>query len=94
MRRYKIAFFFHRTYPPPYCSAARLVISSIKSSIKPCPVPMRRRTCHHPQPPRAPVSDSGEPKLLPVQLTAQQVQSIGVKTGVVEVQDAARRVAG
>jgi len=32
----------------------------------------------------APVPDSSEPKLLPVQLTPQRMQSIGVKTGLVE----------
>ena len=75
MRRYQIAFFVALTAAMLFGGAAayffyqtRAADAADKSS---APVP--------PQP-----AESGEPKLLPVQLTPQRMQSIGVKTGVVE----------
>ena len=75
MRRYQIAFFIALTAAVFLgCAAAYLWYHSQ-------PMPAKSSTAASP-PPAA--SDSGEPKLLPVQLTPQRMQSIGVKTGVVE----------
>src|SRR5665213_512192 len=82
MRRYRIAFFITLT--------AALLLGGVAGYLF-------YQTRHH-SPPMAPAVeaggkspatappgfDPGEPKLLPVQLTPQRMQSIGVKTGVVE----------
>ncbi|MDP9052772.1 MAG: efflux RND transporter periplasmic adaptor subunit [Acidobacteriota bacterium] len=81
MRRYQIAFFIALTAAILFGSAAGFLLYQT-----------RYPTTHHPgpMPPTveaggpAPAPDSGEPKLLPVQLTPQRMQSIGVKTGVAE----------
>lgn len=86
MRRYKIAFFVvliaalllggaagYLWYHPRPMPA--MVEGGSKSSVN---VPPSSTAT------AAPAPDSGEPKLLPVQLTPQRMQSIGVKTGLVE----------
>jgi RND family efflux transporter MFP subunit len=86
MRRYKIAFFVALT-------AAVLLGGAVGYLwYRPRPVPATAEAGSKSfagAPPSsvaaaASASDSGEPKLLPVQLTPQRMQSIGVKTGVVE----------
>ena len=86
MRRYKIAFFIALT--------VAVLLGGAVGYLWYHPRPMRamaettRKTSANAPPssaaPAAPVSDAGEPKLLPVQLTPQRMQSIGVKTGLVE----------
>jgi RND family efflux transporter MFP subunit len=86
MRRYKIAFFIALTV------AVLLGGAACYLWYHPRPMPARAeggsKTSANAPPSSAattaPVSDSGEPKLLPVQLTPQRMQSIGVKTGLVE----------
>ena len=86
MRRYKIAFFVVLTAAVLLGGAAgylwyhprpmpAMVEAGSKSSANAPPSSVGAT---------APASDSGEPKLLPVQLTLQRMQSIGVKTGLVE----------
>src|SRR5579863_172617 len=86
MRRYKIAFFIALTvagllggaagylwYHPRPMPAMAEAGSKTSANAPPSSAAMA-----------APASDAGEPKLLPVQLTPQRMQSIGVKTGLVE----------
>jgi len=86
MRRYKIAFFIALTVAVLLGGAAgylwyhqrpmpAMAEAGSKTSAK--APPSSAATA-------APASDAGEPKLLPVQLTPQRMQSIGVKTGLVE----------
>src|SRR5579863_5053420 len=91
MRRYKIAFFIALTvavllggaagylwyHPRPMPTMAE---AGSKSSANAPPSSAAQSSGD----PAAPASNSGEPKLLPVQLTPQRMQSIGVKTGLVE----------
>ena len=87
MRRYQIAFFVALTVAILLGGAAGYLLYK-RHHPRPMPpwgaeqkssAPHRR----HPQPP-GPGTRPGEPKLLPVQLTPQRMQSIGVKTGLVE----------
>ncbi len=90
MRRYKIAFFIALTAAVLLGGAAGYLFYQTRYHSGPMP-PMgatgeKSSTAAPPSPAAAsaPAPDSGEPKLLPVQLTPQRMQSIGVKTGVVE----------
>jgi Cu(I)/Ag(I) efflux system membrane fusion protein/cobalt-zinc-cadmium efflux system membrane fusion protein len=90
MRRYQIAFFvaltaavvlgsvsaylFYQTRYQPRQTTAMAMTSGKAPGDSPAPQAG----------PAAQPSDTGEPKLLPVLLTPQRMQSIGVKTGVVE----------
>jgi len=86
MRRYKIAFFIALTVAVLLGGAAGYLW------YHPRPMPAMAeagsKTSANAPPysaaAAAPAPDSGEPKLLPVQLTPQRMQSIGVKTGLVE----------
>src|SRR5580700_5375397 len=86
MRRYKIAFFIALTAAILLGGAAGYLWYHPRSM--PAMVEAGSKTSANAPPPSAataaPASDSGEPKLLPVQLTPQRMQSIGVKTGLVE----------
>jgi multidrug efflux pump subunit AcrA (membrane-fusion protein) len=76
MRRYQIAFFVALTAAVLLGGAA--VYFFYQSRYHPLPLAATEAS----PPPQT--AESGEPKLLPVQLTPQRMQSIGVKTGVVE----------
>src|SRR6202044_1412914 len=86
MRRYQIAFLI--------ALAFALLLGGAAGYLWFHPRPMPHLTeapaASSPPPPQASMaapaqlSESAEPKLLPVQLTPQRMQSIGVKTGLVE----------
>jgi Cu(I)/Ag(I) efflux system membrane fusion protein/cobalt-zinc-cadmium efflux system membrane fusion protein len=80
MRRYQIAFFVALTAAVLLGGAAAYFFyqSMYQARYQPRPLPATEAA----PPPQT--AESGEPKLLPVQLTPQRMQSIGVKTGVVE----------
>jgi Cu(I)/Ag(I) efflux system membrane fusion protein/cobalt-zinc-cadmium efflux system membrane fusion protein len=90
MRRYKIAFFIALTVAVLLGGAAGYLFYQTRHLPRPMPpmVEAGNKSSANAPPPSAataaPVSDSSEPKLLPVQLTPQRMQSIGVKTRLVE----------
>jgi RND family efflux transporter MFP subunit len=90
MRRYKIAFFIALAAAVLLGGAAGYLFYQTRYVPGPMPamVGAGSKTSANVSPSSAatapPVSDSVEPKLLPVQLTPQRMQSIGVKTGLVE----------
>jgi Cu(I)/Ag(I) efflux system membrane fusion protein/cobalt-zinc-cadmium efflux system membrane fusion protein len=90
MRRYQIAFFIAVTVAILFGGAAGYLFYQTRHVSGPLPAMAEAETKSTTTAPpssaaaSAPASDSGEPKLLPVQLTPQRMQSIGVKTGVVE----------
>jgi Cu(I)/Ag(I) efflux system membrane fusion protein/cobalt-zinc-cadmium efflux system membrane fusion protein len=90
MRRYKIAFFIALTAAILFGGAAGYLWYQTRYHSQPMPAMAEagsKSATTAPLSPAAatvPAFDPGEPKLLPVQLTPQRMQSIGVKTGVVE----------
>jgi RND family efflux transporter MFP subunit len=91
MRRYKIAFFIVLTASLLLgCAAAYLwfhprLAPAMAADATKSPPTASPSSAAEPTPPQT--SGLGEPKLLPVQLTPQRMQSIGVKTGVVELRN-------
>jgi RND family efflux transporter MFP subunit len=90
MRRYKIAFFTALTAAVLLGGVAGYLWYQTRYHSGPMPGMVqdgsKSATTAPPSPAAAtaPAFDPGEPKLLPVQLTPQRMQSIGVKTGIVE----------
>ena len=85
MRRYQIAFFIALTAAVLLGGATAYLLYEARHSAQPMSSAAGesgKSPAEHalPQPP-----ETGEPKLLPVQLTPQKLQSIGVKTGTVEL---------
>ena len=89
MRRYQIAFFVALTAAILFGCVAGYFWYQTRYHLVPTPgmVETGSKSTSTAPPVAAappPATDPGEPKLLPVQLTPQRMQSIGVKTGVVE----------
>jgi hypothetical protein len=90
MRRYKIAFFVVLAAAVLLGGATGYLFYQTRYQPRPMPAMAEAGSKSAASAPpssaaaAAPTPDSGEPKLLPVQLTPQRMQSIGVKTGVVE----------